>query len=417
MRSSLDSSRAPRGLAFAVVAIVAGCTSGNEPASTPSQAGDPWPGDQWAVSTPLAEGIDPAAVDALVADIEGGRYGLIDHFLLIRHGRVVADHHWDHHEEYVTLSGIQEDTTDHQYNYDHPSWHPLLRDTHLHTLQSVTKSVTSVALGIAVDEGHIPDVEVPAWSYLEAYAPDMTDSRRSEATLEDFLTMRSGIDWATAGETYTDNTHPTVILEGSDEWIRYVVDRPMQIDPGQQWDYNDGVSVLLGKIVREATGRRIDEWAQEKLFEPIGIDGYHWKLTPDGEVDTEGGLYLSAHDLARVGYLMLRGGEWNGRRVVSEDWVRASTAPIVSDINPTNDRPDPGYGYQWWVPVHEGGEAKVYAGNGYGGQFVHVAPEYDIVAVFNGWTLHERPELSTWTALQERILPATTVEPPVIDPS
>lgn len=193
----------------------------------------------------------------------------------------------------------QEDTVSHAYNYDHPDWHPYYRDTPLHTLQSVTKSVTSVAFGIAVDA-----------------------------------------------------------------------------------------------------------WAEEHLFRPIGIRDYYWKITPDGEADTEGGLYLAPHDLARVAYLMLRGGEWDGRRVVSREWVRASTSPVIPDLNPGNDRDDGGYGYQWWVPFQEDGETRVFSGNGYGGQFLHIVPEHDLIVLFNGWTLHSRAELSSWTALQDRILPA-----------
>ncbi|MCG8468328.1 MAG: beta-lactamase family protein [Gemmatimonadetes bacterium] len=396
------------GLFAAPVAL--GCaTPPDSSAPMATTAGVPWPGEAWEVSSPEAEGIDPAAVTSLIADIDAGRYGLIDHFLLIRNGRVVADRHWDHSATYDSLAAVQDDTTSHQYNYDHPDWHPLYRDTHLHSLQSVTKSVTSVAFGIAVDAGHIAGVETPAWPYFDAYDPDMSDARRSATTLEDFLTMRSGIAWASAGETYDDEAHPTVILENGDAWIQYVVDRPMKTDPGARFDYNDGVSVLLGKIVREATGQRIDEWARERLFEPIGIDEFYWKITPDGEVDTEGGLYLATHDLARIGYLMLRGGEWDGRQVVSADWVRASTSPVVPDVAPENDRVDPGYGYQWWIPSHEDGETEVFAGNGYGGQFLHVIPEYDLVAVFNGWTLHSRPELPSWTAVQERIVPATSI--------
>lgn len=349
------------------------------------------------MSTPAAERVDPAAVDALLADIDAGRYGLIDHFLLIRHGRVIADRHWDHSARYAELWRAQDDTTDHPYNYDHPAWHPFYRDTRLHSLQSVTKSVVSVAFGIAVDAGHLPGVDTPAWPYLEAYGPDMSDPRRQAVTLEDFLTMRSGMAWATPGQTYDDEEHPTVVLEASDEWIAYATSRPMAEEPGTRFDYNDGVSVLLGKIVREATGRRMDAWAEEHLFRPIGIDQYHWKITPDGEADTEGGLYLAPHDLARVAYLVLRNGRWDGRQVVSEEWVRASTSPVVRD---------PGYGYQWWVPVHREGRTVVFAANGYGGQFVHVSPEHDLISVFNGWTLHQQPELSSWTAFLERILPA-----------
>ena len=398
-------SRGLLGLALVGGSLACGPSAASE--GPEAQSSTVWPGDEWPVSTAEAEGIDPAAVESLIADIDAGRYGLIDHFLLIRHGRVVADRHWDNHAEYVELLARQQDTTSHMYNYDHPDWHPFYRDTHLHSLQSVTKSVTSVAFGIAVDEGTIGSVDDPAWPWFEAYAPDMSDPRRAATTIEDFLTMRSGIAWANPGETYDDAVHPTVVLEGSDQWIRYVVDRPMATDPGTRFDYNDGVSVLLGKIVREATGRRLDEYAEEKLFGPIGIDEYYWKITPDGEVDSEGGLYLSTHDLARIGYLMLRGGEWDGRQVVSEEWVRASTAPVIDDLAPDNDSANGGYGYQWWVPIHENGEPKVFAGNGYGGQFIHVAPEYDMIAVFNGWTLHEQPELSSFAAFQTRILPAT----------
>ena len=379
---------------------LAGCTPNIE------TDGPGWPGETWPVSTAEAEGVDPAAIDSLIADIDAGRYGLIDHFLLIRNGRVIADRHWDRAETYAELLAAQEDTVDHQYNYDHPSWHPLYRETHLHSLQSVTKSVTSVALGIAVDEGHIPDVEAPVWPYFEMYDVDLADPRRAAASLEDFLTMRSGIDWAIPGQTYDDDTHPTTILEASDRWIDYVVAQPVGTEPGTRFDYNDGVSVLLGKIVRQATGQRLDAWAEERLFSPIGIEEYYWKITPGGEVDSEGGLYLSTQDLARIGYLMLRGGEWDGRQIISPEWVEASTSPVVPDVVPDNDRSDTGYGYQWWVPVHENGETRVFAGNGYGGQFIHVVPEYDLISVFNGWTLHDQPELFSWTALQDRILPA-----------
>ncbi len=369
----------------------AGCGSGNQ------GDGTAWPRAEWPVSTPEAEGVDPAAIDSLIADIDAGRYGLIDHFLLIRNGRVIADRRWDHSERYAELLAEQEDTTGHQYNYDHPAWHPYYRDTDLHSLQSVTKSVMSVAFGIAVDKEHIPGVSVAAWPFLEAYGPDLTDPRRAAAVIEDFLTMRSGIEWAVPGQTYDDETHPTVELEASDAWIEYVVGRPAGTDPGTRFDYNDGVSVLLGRILREATGQRIDAWAQEHLFGPIGIEDYYWKITPDGEADSEGGLYLATHDLARIGYLMLRGGEWNGRQVVSRDWVTASTSPVVTE---------PGYGYQWWVPSHENGETRIFAANGYGGQFLHVVPEHDLISVFNGWTLHQRAEMSSWMALQQRILPA-----------
>ena len=187
--------------------------------------------------------------------------------------------------------------------------------------------------------------------------------------------------------------------------------RPVVTEPGTRFDYNDGVSVLLGKIVRarlpasgSMSGPRNASLAPSASTSTTG----RWPRTE--RVDSEGGLYLSAHDLARIGYLMLRHGEWDGRQIVSREWVEASTAPVIPDISPDNGRPDTGYGYQWWVPRRGDGEPRVFAGNGYGGQFLHVVPEYDLISVFNGWTLHERPRFSSWRALRERILPAVVAK-------
>ncbi len=379
-----------------MLALLTSCSSGQTDSATQL-----WPGDTWPTSTPEAQGIDQAAIDSLVVDIAAGEYGLVDAFMLIRNGMVVANHRFTH--DYAEIAA-EYDTTNHMYNYDHPDWHPYLHGTDLHSLQSVTKSVTSAALGIAMDEGLLGGVDTPVMPFFEAYEPYVTDARKESTTLEDFLTMRSGLNWTTTGG-YESEEHSTIQLEASDEWIRFVLEQPTDTIPGMRYQYNDGVSVLLGKILREATGQRIDEWARERLFEPIGIEDFHWKITPDGEADTEGGLYLSTEDLARFGYLFLRGGKWNGRQIVSREWVEASTAPVVTDVAPDNDRPDPGYGYQWWVPDHEDGTTRVFAGNGYGGQFVIVSPEHDIVAVFNGWNIHGGASRSTWRALQERILP------------
>ncbi len=263
-----------------------------------------WPGEEWPTSTPAAEGIDPLAIDSLVADLESGVYGLVDAFMLIRNGRVVADHRFTN--DYETIAA-QYDTTNYQYNYDHPDWHPYLRDTELHTLQSVTKSVTSAAFGIAIDKGLLSGVEAPAMSFFEAYAPYTTDARKETTSVEDLLTMRSGLYWVTAGG-YDSELHSTVVLEASDDWIRFILEQPTDTIPGTRYEYNDGASVLLGKILREATGQRADAWAKEHLFDPIGITDFYWKITPDGEADTEGGLYLSTESLARIGYLFLRGG-------------------------------------------------------------------------------------------------------------
>ena len=371
---------------------------------TPSDASaQSWPQDKWPVSSLEREGIDPAAIDSLVVDMQTGKYGHIDHFLLIRHGRVVADHHFE--RDYAKVAA-QYSPKNHQYDYDHPTWHPYYRDSKLHTLQSVTKSIMSAALGIAIDEGRIPNgIKAPAMPFFKPYRLDLSDPRKRSMTIADMLTMRSGLRWNEM-VSYESAENSCIQLEASDDWIQFVLDQPMREPPGTVFNYNSGVSVLLGKIVRVATGQRIDSYVQEKLFGPIGIKKAHWKITPKGEVDTEGGLYLTAHDLARIAYLFLRNGNWNGKQIVSREWVRASTSPVIPDIRPANGRPDAGYGYQWWVPHHENGKTRIFSGRGLGGQFPVVVPDYDLVAVFNAWNIHGRTEMSSESAVWERILPA-----------
>jgi CubicO group peptidase (beta-lactamase class C family) len=158
---------------------------------------------------------------------------------------------------------------------------------------------------------------------------------------------------------------------------------------------------LFAKTHRPATGQRTDSPPAEKHCTPLGITNYYWKLTPTREVDPEGGLELSAHDLAKIGYLMLHKGKWENQQIVSKQWVEKSVKPFVTFSEQS------GYGYQWWVPKYAEDKAEIFAGNGYGGQFLLVVPEYDMIVVFNGWNIHEQTEKSTWRALQDRILPAT----------
>ena len=141
-----------------------------------------------------------------------------------------------------------------------------------------------------------------------------------------------------------------------------------------------------------------------KIIQTAWHHDYFWKPTPDSEVDTEGGLYLKSYDLARIGYLFLHNGKWNDQQVVSEQWVKQSIKSTVADVNSANETPDSGYGYQWWVPSTK---PFIYACNGYGGQFLMVAPEYDLIVVFNGWNIHGgRNLLSSFNALKDRIIPA-----------
>lgn len=367
-------------LAAAVLAL--GCvTSGQD---------IPWPTDGWSTSTPEAQGLDPEPLARLAAAIDSGTYGYIDRLVVVRNGYLVVSERYDN--DYRSISRgfegalgcgagtCRDDTQLHQFNYYHPDWHPYYQGREVHSLQSVTKSVSSALIGVAIGRGEIESTDVPLLSFLDDYDLSGVDQRLTRATLDDLLTMRSGIEWHESDRPL-DETNTTIQLEAADDWIQFTLDQPMDAAPGAKWVYNSGGSHLMSGVIRKATGRYIDEYAEEHLFGPLGIDDYHWKKTPRGYPDTEGGLYLEAEQLAKIGFLYLRGGVWDGERLLPDGWVEASTARHVDGVNAAGW----GYGYQWWRLDTDGHD--VWGGLGFGGQFLVVIPEYELVGIINSWNL------------------------------
>lgn len=374
---------------FLIVAVI-GCNT-NTKDKVPLKKTDPL----------ASQNVISTEIDSINSEIINGDYGLIDRFMVIQNDTLLAD--FKYVQDYETI--VQKyDTTNRQYNFNSTDWHPYYKQTELHTLQSVTKSITSILFGIALDLNKDYNVNTKVMPLFQDYHNESQDKRRDSITIGDLLTMRSGIKWNEETD-HNDTTNDCFRLESSDNWIAYVLSKPMDTVPGTSFVYNGGGTVLLGKILRIITGKRIDKWAEEKLFEPLGITDYYWKETPDGEIDTEGGLYLKAEDLAKIGALFLNKGKWNDRQIVSESWVKESTSPIIEDVNPDGNVRR-GYGYQWWIPQQSNGRSEIFAGNGYGGQYLMMAPEYNLIIVFNGWNINNKPRKSTWRVLQDRIIPA-----------
>jgi hypothetical protein len=344
----------------------------------------------WRTSAPEQEGLKSAPLTALVDSIKKGKYGNVDRFVVVRNGKLVLSERFP--RDYNAISrgkrtaigcGVDACTDSsemHEFNYLHPTWHPFYKGRPLHTLQSVTKSVTATLIGVAIGRGEIKSVDRPLLSFLDAYDLSKVDPRLRKATLADLLTMRSGIEWHEVDRPL-DETNTTLQLERSRDWIAFTLSQPMDADPGVKWAYNSGGSALMAEIIRKATGQQVDAYAEKYLFGPLGIRDYHWKKTPTGHPDTEGGLYLESEDLARIGQLYLNDGVWNGKRVLPPGWAKEATARHVANIAPNG----PGYGYQWWRYDRRG--ADVWAGNGFGGQFIIILPAHNIVAVANSWNV------------------------------
>ena len=370
----------------------------------------PWPTDGWTVSTPEDQGLESAPFLALDSLIRTGAFGNIDRMVVVRNGYLVVNERYP--RDYRAIShghasdlGCGYDSCDspdqiQQYNYLHPEFHPYYQGRDVHSLQSVTKSVTSILIGIAIERGEIESVGAPLPIFFQDYDLSGIDERLYQATLDDLLTMRSGIEWHESDRPL-DSTNTTIQLEASQDWIQFTLDQPMDADPGERWVYNSGGSHLMSGVVRSATGEFVDAYAEQYLFAPLGIDDYHWKTTPTGYPDTEGGLYLEAEQLAKIGYLYLRGGTWDGTAIVSEEWVAASVARQAE----TGNRAGWGYGYQWWRVDTD--EAEVWAGLGFGGQFLFVLPEDDMVGVINSWNLFGDRVRSIFPAFLQAMLEAS----------
>jgi CubicO group peptidase (beta-lactamase class C family) len=357
-------------------------------------ANDDWPTTGWRQSTPGAEGLDAAALERLSGEFTAGKHGYVDSMLVIRHGRVLFERAYP--QDYQALFAKAPDRHRDLYNYYDPEWHPFYQKTRLHTMQSVSKSVTSALLGIAIARGELGGIDVPAASFFEGYRTQGDDPRFAALRLRDLLTMTSGIRWDESTVPYTNPANSCAAMEASRDWVQFVLDQPMAEDPGKVWVYSSGVTELLAQVLKKATGRHADDYAAEHLFAPLGIRSFHWKRTPTSHPDTEGGLYLEPRDLAKIGYLYMHDGVWNGARLMPAGWAAASTAPAMS-VEPAKGI---GYGYQWWVISPTGTRPAAYAADGYGGQYLLVVPSLDLIAVFTGWNIWDKPELDMVYALE-----------------
>jgi CubicO group peptidase (beta-lactamase class C family) len=371
----------------------------------------PWPRATWATATPASVGLNVAVLDSLDAEIRAGRHGYVDRLLVIRRGRIAYDRRYtqDYDRAYGDSARVQTALGTHDlggpYNYFNAWWHPYYRRGDLHTLQSVTKTITSVVIGTAVTRGEFPSLDTPVLSFFDSGTVAHVDERKRRMTVRHLLTMTAGLDWDEA-KSYGDTTNTAIQLEGSYDWVRFAIDRPMSEEPGTRFNYNSGATELLAHVFRRATGVDIEEYAARQLFVPIGITDWHWKRTPAGVVDTEGGLYLRSEDLARIWYLFLRGGTWDGTRVVSPEWVRASLTPAIA----TGPSPAaPRYGLKWWLYRNPTDTTRtVWAGNGFGGQFPMVVPEDDLVVVLNQWSILPGQRSLSWRTALTRVLNAVT---------
>ncbi len=368
-------------LAALLLVLFSGCEK--EEANTPFPSGDfisegswsgaYWPTSGWRYCKPEEVGMDSEKLkelnDEILLLLE--LHVDVNSVLIVKDGYVVAEQYYS--EDYTADS--------------------------LHAIYSCTKSLTSALIGIAIEKGYINNEDVLMMDYFQEYEiANLTDAKEA-ITLRHLLTMSAGFEWYEIEYPYGDERNTFYNFVRSEDRVQFVLDRPMAADPGDEYSYNSGASHLLSAIIQGSTGVRADSFALSNIFEPLGIDDYYWPIDARGVAYGGHGAWMRPRDMAKFGYLYLNDGRWEEEQIVPAVWVEKSQQKHME----RKYIPDDYYGYHWWVSSDN-----YYSAVGYGGQWIMVVPEHDLVVVFTNnfvenndlqWSTPER-------LLQTYILPA-----------
>gem|GEM_PF-584226 len=378
--------------------VLAGCKDGKAYQYTVPEV----TGDGWETAHVSRENLNADMINALCLRIVNNDYKNMHSVLIVKNGKLVVEEYFPRRE------GDRQGQA--------------LRGVELHTQQSVTKSVNAILVGIAIDQQLIRGVEEKIAAFFPEYADIFADPEKDKLRLKHFLSM-TALAWDESTYPYTDARNDNFRLHRSKDPVRYALERPVVGALGTEFVYNSGIAITLGEIVFKVSGLRADKFAERYLFAPLGISDYRWEKYPNGTVQTGGGLSLRPRDMAKIGQLFLHGGRWQGKQIVSEAWVKASTTPhaqveLLPGWLPAFLRPrlfpleQHGYGYQWWLGSLRVRDRVVvsYSARGRGGQFIFVLPEQHMVAVFTGWN-DGLLFLQPFDMMQRYLLPAAGVLP------
>lgn len=359
-------------IVYALLLLFTGCETYDDDPVFPASdfisegnyQGEYWPTQSWRTCAPDQVGMDPLKLKELNEEIRLLLEMKIDvhSVLIIKDGYIVAEQYYSE-------------------DYDVDS---------LHRIYSCTKSITSALYGIAIEEGYLEGVEEHMVDFFPDYEIQNMSAQKEDITLEDLLTMSSGLEWYEMDYPYGDdrNTFRQWIDQGVG--VQFVLDRPMVAAPGYIYSYSTGSSHVLSAILQIATETRTDSFALKKLFGPLGIDQYYWPVDGHGIAYGGSALRLTPRDMARFGYLYLMEGEWEGKQIVPKEWVSVSQQKHIE----RKYIEDNYYGYHWWVSDYN-----TYSAVGFSGQWITVVPEHNLVVVFTNdftegdnfqWTTPER---------------------------
>jgi CubicO group peptidase (beta-lactamase class C family) len=314
----------------------------------------------WIIANPESADLRSEPFCDLIEWLNGFDEANIHSVLVVRHGRLVFEHYRSGGDQ---CWGESLGTVAHG---------PETK----HDLRSVTKSVISLLFGIALDRKLIKDIDDAIIDWFSEYS-DLRTPEKARISLRHLLTMSAGLDW-NESVPITDPRHSEMRMLSSADQYRYALEQPVVAPGGQVWNYNSGGTLLLEAVIAKAAGAALDDVAREFLLEPLGITDVAWTKNAESGILEVGGLRLRSRDLAKIGQLVLNGGNWHGRQIVSEQWVRESTAAHIAPAELLYF-----YGYQWWLgrSLVQGREMSWIRAMGHGGQSIFAVPAFDLMAV------------------------------------
>jgi len=268
----------------------------------------------------------------------------------------------------------------------------------LHLIQSQTKSIVALLMGIAIDKGFIENENIPVASYFPEFFNK--DKLKSGVTIRHLLTMTAGFAWEEM-IPFENPENDNAKMYRSGDWLRYSLSRPMATEPFKEFTYNSGCPMIVAGIIEKATKMRLDDFADKYLFGPLKINNYSWLKDPAGFCHAGGGLSMLPADIVKIGILVLNNGKWGGSQVVSEEWIRKMISPYISTSMDSSE-----YGYFWWIrdwAKRENKTVMIASAEGAGGQKLYVFPEYKLIISFTEHN-YTTPQVSP-LFINESVLP------------
>lgn len=341
-------------------------------------------------ANPSDLGMDPGLLDDLTRHIKSSPEKNIHSILLLKNGSLVYEEYFSGEDENMgqSLGRVEFD------------------ENTLHDLRSVSKSVTSILLGAAIDRGFIPSVDSKVVDLLPGYREGVA-IHNLNLTVRHLLTMSAGLEW-NEDIPYTDPRNSELQLVTTKDPVAFMLGLASITTPGEKFLYNGGLTVLLGAIIEKRVGMPLESWAKQVLFEPLGITDYFWHKHDSGLLWTASGLRLTPRSMGKIGLLMLNQGRWRGQQIVSSQWVAESLSPKIKAHGGFA-----GYGYQWWVFNYgwNGESHSIPIALGNGGERIFVLAELDGVVVITAGNYNDfrRSSISD-EIFAKYILPAVGVQ-------